>query len=143
MVSGLTVGQSANSVLRGVILRVDENLEKALAVREGDDSLVPTPAALDTGETVLAELFVTQPHALAWASDQCPICMSYLDCVLQGYFQIYGRDGIEHVLDTTEGWHLPICDDRAVPRYPRAVTLDPRERLLIETCLKARGILQQ
>ena len=40
---------------------------------------------------------------------------------------------------TTDGWHVPVLDDRAAPRYPRAQTLTDRERILVDDALATAG----
>ncbi len=56
-----------------------------------------------------------------------PILLSYLDVVVQGYFQVFGADGVERFFETTAAWDHPIIDDRNAPRYPRHQTLSSQE----------------
>ena len=50
-----------------------------------------------------------------------PILQTYVDCVLAGYLRVYGEGGLDAFLLSTEGWDGAIENDRAAPRYPRAV----------------------
>ena len=50
-----------------------------------------------------------------------PILQTYVDTVLAGYLRVYGEGGLEAFLTSTRGWEGAIEDDRAAPRYPRAV----------------------
>ncbi|MDC0738976.1 gamma-glutamylcyclotransferase [Cognatishimia sp. SS12] len=61
-----------------------------------------------------------------------PIFLSYLDVVLQGFFNEYGRDGLRRFCDTTRGWEAGIRDDRRAPQYPRHQRLTPQERALVD-----------
>lgn len=67
-----------------------------------------------------------------------PILLSYLDVVVQGYFQEFGAEGVERFFATTQGWEAPILDDRAVPQYPRHRTLRPAETKLVDQALGQR-----
>ncbi len=69
-----------------------------------------------------------------------PILLSYVDCVLKGYLDQYGERGVSHFIDHTEGWHIPIRDDRENPRYSRAVRLEDRERDLFDQLLRRAGV---
>ncbi len=70
-------------------------------------------------------LFKATPENERWGCEQHPILQSYLDCVLAGYHQIWGRDGVDHFFETTDGWHVPILADRKSPMYPRSVEIEP------------------
>ncbi|WP_420410948.1 gamma-glutamylcyclotransferase family protein [Roseibium sp.] len=70
-------------------------------------------------------LFKATPENERWGCAQHPILQSYLDCVLAGYHQIWGEEGVEHFFDTTDGWHVPVLPDRRKPLYPRAVDIEP------------------
>lgn len=85
-------------------------------------------------------LFRAAPEHNRWGTDTYPILQSYLDCVLAGYFRIWGEAGINHFLVTTDGWHVPVLKDREQPRYPRAVALNPELADLIDAKLRDHGI---
>ncbi|MGV6846845.1 MAG: gamma-glutamylcyclotransferase family protein [Marinibacterium sp.] len=70
------------------------------------------------------------------ASAPHPIVLSYLDVVVQGYLRVFGESGARRFFETTEGWHGPILDDRAAPRYPRHQTLTAAERAFVDGFLE-------
>ncbi len=70
-----------------------------------------------------------------WGDADHPILLSYVDCVLAGFYRHWGEAGVRHFVETTHGWHVPILDDRAAPRYPRAVPLGKDLRALIDDAL--------
>nr|WP_239030063.1 gamma-glutamylcyclotransferase [Nereida sp. MMG025] len=72
-------------------------------------------------------------------SQQHPILLSYLDVVVQGYFQVFGVQGVSDFFATTDGWDAPILNDRAAPRYPRHQMLSPTETRLVDENLSAVG----
>lgn len=82
-------------------------------------------------------LFKATPENERWGCAQHPILLSYLDCVLAGYHQIWGEEGILHFLDTTDGWHVPVLWDRENPIYPRAVEIAAEVLDLIDEKLKS------
>lgn len=65
----------------------------------------------------------------------CPILLSYLDVVVQGYLDEFGEAGVARFFETTDGWDAPIRDDRAAPAYPRAQVLRADERALVDRWL--------
>lgn len=85
-------------------------------------------------------MFKASPEHLRWGSETHPILQSYLDCVLAGYFRIWGENGIDHFLTTTEGWHVPVLQDRERPHYPRNIKLDRQTSELIDDKLKRLGV---
>ena len=65
-----------------------------------------------------------------------PVHLSYVDVVIQGFYREFGEAGVERFMATTDGWHVPILDDRAAPRYPRAQQLTENERALCDRMLR-------
>ena len=65
-----------------------------------------------------------------------PVHLSYVDVVVQGFLAEFGEAGVERFMATTDGWHVPILDDRAAPRYPRAQVLTQNERALTDRMLR-------
>ncbi|KPN64290.1 Cation transport regulator ChaC [Aliiroseovarius crassostreae] len=65
-----------------------------------------------------------------------PVLLSYLDVVVQGYLDVFGRAGVDHFFQTTDGWHAPIRNDRADPIYPRAQVTSAEEKDLVDGWLK-------
>ena len=52
--------------------------------------------------------------------EKCPILLSYLDVVLMGFLQRFGKQGFLNFFETTDCWDCGIFDDREMPKYPRA-----------------------
>ena len=61
-----------------------------------------------------------------------PILLSYLDCVIQGYHEHFGEQGVIDFFATTFNWDHPIFNDRNLPQYPRAITLNQYEQDLVD-----------
>ncbi|MEP2029547.1 MAG: gamma-glutamylcyclotransferase family protein [Paracoccaceae bacterium] len=66
-----------------------------------------------------------------------PILLSYIDVVVQGYLIEFGHDGARRFFETTDGWDLPIINDRAEPMYPRHQLLSRSERQFVDEQLSA------
>ena len=75
-----------------------------------------------------------------WGSMTSPICLSYIDCVLQGVIHRFGQAALDAFFETTDGWHVPILTDRRQPIYPRAIKLSAHETELIDAHLKAYDV---
>jgi hypothetical protein len=80
------------------------------------------------------------PAPLAGAPHGGPILLSYIDAVLQGFLDEYGPGGPDHFATTTDGWHIPVLNDRARPRYPRAQALSDAQRARVDAVLSALGV---
>jgi len=85
-------------------------------------------------------LFQVKDEHAAWGDEDHPILQSYLDCVLAGYFEIWGWNGVARFLETTEGWHVPIFPDRESPRYARAQVIEAHLLEGIDDALAAHGV---
>ena len=72
-------------------------------------------------------------------SDDHPILLSYVDVVMQGYFNEFGAEGVAAFIATTDGWESPVMDDRADPIYPRHQALGPAERRMVDDALEQAG----
>ncbi len=68
-----------------------------------------------------------------------PVLLSYLDTVVQGYLNEFGRDGVASFFKTTTGWDAPIADDRDRPLYARHQTLTRKERAITDDYLSRFG----
>lgn len=68
-----------------------------------------------------------------------PVLLSYVDVVVQGFLAEFGEAGVRRFFDTTQGWHVPVLDDRAQPVYARAQRLDRHERALVDDALGGVG----
>lgn len=138
----LTVQRRPNATPPGTVLSDGPpEFDRIVSERESGDLIVPVACRLDQGRTLDANVFVAPDENLHWASAEAPICLSYLDCVLQGYLHVYGRAGVEEFLATTEGWYLPLVDDRDDPVYPRSIALAVDQLSLIDSCLRSRDLV--
>lgn len=73
----------------------------------------------------------------------CPILLSYLDVVVQGFLTEFGPDGVANFFATTTGWQAGILDDRAAPIYPRHQKLTRDETALVNRHLAALAAQMQ
>jgi len=139
----LTVHPRQNFLLRGALLSDGpQELDRIITEREHSDVIVSTPCLIDGIGTINANLYVAPQANLFWASANAPIHLSYLDCVLQGCQQLYGPEGINEFITTTEGWYLPLIDDRERPMYTRSVRLTKKDVKLIDSCLRHHDLLE-
>jgi hypothetical protein len=71
---------------------------------------------------------------------QSRILLSYLDVVVQGFLRELGPKGVEGFFASTDGWDLPVLDDRALPGYPRHQILSAAERDRVDGHLRELGV---
>ena len=60
------------------------------------------------------------------------ILQSYLDVVLQGFLTHFGETGVRDFFASTDGWDIPVTDDRHAPRYPRHQNIDADARAFFD-----------
>ncbi len=65
------------------------------------------------------------------------ITQSYLDAVLLGFLEHYGEAGVIEFFETTDGWDIPVRDDRAAPIYPRHQPTTPDQRAFFDSTRRA------
>lgn len=133
-----------DSVVRGVLASENRVSLPTLDRRErhydrltvGAEGVAPETDYAHPGEVYVYR--VKSAHD-RYGSRRFPVLLSYVDCVLQGYLKVFGEEGVAEFMATTDGWHVPILDDRADPLYPRAQTLSPAERVLVDDALATAG----
>jgi hypothetical protein len=128
-VCALTVVPQAEAGVAGVgILERRDNLA-ALDAREKGYRRIPLaldaeePPGVATRGDWERFTYISTPVALRPGSREFPIWRSYLECVLAGFLDLGGGAAARDFIVTTDGWEAPILDDRAAPKYMRAVKL--------------------
>ena len=155
-VCGLTASPKPGSEIHGVLVLDSASELPNLDIREGryDRHALPAEAfhvhghvhghAEEGGDhrEALDNAFVyrSKREHYRWGDDAHPIRLSYVDCVLKGYLNHFGEEGPRHFIDTTEGWHIPVLNDRRAPLYARAITVTEDERELFDRLLKHAGV---
>ncbi|MCC5989704.1 MAG: gamma-glutamylcyclotransferase [Pararhodobacter sp.] len=141
----LTAIACPDSEIEGLVAPVPGGDWQALDQREtgyarqcAGAGLRPEPAGEAAG---LAGVQIYAVPKQDWAppSDGAPIVLSYVDVVFRGYLREFGRDGVERFIATTEGWEIPILDDRAQPLYPRHQPIEESERAWFDSLLADIG----
>ena len=129
----LSVEPDADTTISGLIAAVPDADWSALDARETGY------ARLASGDAVSHRLshapqiahYAVPTHEQG-ATSRNTIILSYLDVVVQGFLREFGADGVAHFFDTTDGWDIPILNDRAAPQYPRHQTLTQAETSLVD-----------
>lgn len=142
----LTVREDPGCEIRGVAVREPlsglaalQAREKRYEMVEGIGSVFRCDAAGRPGSEGLFLFRASAPH-YRWGTQTHPILQSYLDCVLAGYFRLWGEEGIDHFIETTDGWQVPVLADRHAPHYVRSVVLTAELADLIDGKLRSLGI---
>lgn len=91
------------------------------------------------GREVHVEVYAVAAEHGAPPSVRHPVLLSYIDTVVQGYLATFGEAGARRFFASTEGWDVPVLNDRAAPRYARAQQLAAEEREFVDTHLARLG----
>ena len=131
----LSVEPAPESMIEGLIAAVPSADWAALDERErGYQRSAVTKDEIDhpLGPKTPIEMYRVSTDPKTEANDPCSILLSYLDAVVQGFYIRFGEEGVARFFATTKGWDAPVFDDRNDPIYPRAQTLSPTERRLVD-----------
>ena len=140
----LTVAPAPGHSIAGLL--IEDALESLpdLDRREAHYDRVP----LEAGDFTLVDdapapqsSFVYRARPVERGGPPLAILRSYLDAVLQGFFQIGGEAAVEAFVATTDGWERVIHDDRAAPVYSRPVVLTDEETAVIGRVLARIGVV--
>jgi hypothetical protein len=133
-VCAVSVAEAPGAEIDGLLVIFEDAVWPVIEAREHRYRWFVLP---DFGERVLA--FRAGAEADRWGDREHPVHLTYVDTVLQGYLREFGEAGARRFMETTDGWHVPILDDRAAPRYPRARPLPAPERALVDGLLAETG----
>ena len=134
----LSVVRQAGTTIDGLIAAVPGSDWAALDARETGYARIGSGAAV-------SHPLADQPPVAHYAvpadthvqTGDHVILLSYLDVVVQGFLREFGEAGVTRFFETTAGWHTPVLNDRADPRYPRAQRLGSDETALVNDHLGA------
>lgn len=122
----------------GLIAPVPGHDWSALDMREAGYDRHPAADVEHDGGALEVAVYAI-PDRPGLDAENCPILLSYLDVVVQGFAVEFGPEGVARFFASTDSWHLPIADDRDTPLYPRAQTLSLEERALTDLWLDRVG----
>lgn len=132
-VSFLSVTRDPHTSIQGVIANV---------AGIGWDALDEREAAYKRYELQKdVQIYVADPKHITPTGQNKPILLSYLDCVVQGFLEQFGEQGVAAFFDSTSGWERLIKDDRKTPIYPRAQTLSKRETRMVNQHLERLSVV--
>jgi len=138
----LSIRQACGVQIAGLVAEVPDADWPALDAREAGYDRVTVRVTLGDGAETTAEVYAVPAGACLPPTERHPILRSYLDTVLAGFRAEYGPGAVADFVATTRGWEAPILDDRARPRYSRAIAPDPALGAEIDAALAALGGLQ-
>lgn len=136
-VAFLTAIQIPGGEIDGLIAAVPNADWEALDAREYAYDRLPTReiSGHDLPDETEISVYAVAIDKQKAVTPQHPILLSYLDVVLQGYHQVFGKEGVADFMATTSGWEASILNDRDAPIYPRHQQLTRAERDLVDRCL--------
>lgn len=141
-VAYLTVVPDEGCEIDGLMAAVPAEGWAALDQRERAYDRVPAGHQVRHGLQRAPEVVVYSiPEGKHGVPDHtCPVLLSYIDVVVQGYFREFGELGARAFFTTTGGWDVPVFDDRSSPIYPRHQALSTTEQGVVDEMLSDLGV---
>lgn len=130
-VCSLSVVPDRADAIDGVIVTFEDDVWPLIRRREHNYD----PLRLEEAPDVI--IFRANAEADRFGDGHHPIHLSYIDVAIQGFLEEFGHDGVRRFMDTTDGWHVPIVDDRLAPGYPRAQLLSAEEIQCVDEMLES------
>ncbi len=141
-VAFLSVVRDEQTTIDGLIAHVPHDDWAALDQREWAYDRIPATNAVRHQMAQVGEIAVyavpDQHHSAP--SARHPVLLSYIDVVVQGYLQVFGPDGADRFFTSTDGWDVPVLNDRATPRYPRHQQLTQEDTNFVDEHLAALAV---
>lgn len=130
----LTAISDPDTTIQGLIAHVPNDDWVALDKREWAYDRVPVTSAVEhsLAYDIDIAVYAVPTERYSKPSAKHPIMLSYLDVVVQGYLQEFGEDGARQFFETTDGWDIPVLNDRQSPHYPRHQTLSDTETAFVD-----------
>jgi len=137
----LSVRRADDTTLDGLVAQIQSGAWPVLDQREAGYDRLPLAGGLTCAAPGLlaVHIYAVATRDVVTPAAPAPILLSYLDVVVQGYLEQFGTDGVTRFFATTDGWNIPVLDDRAAPRYPRHQPVGAAIRGLTEQALQAVG----
>lgn len=132
-ISFFSVTKDPDTTLQGVVADVSDIGWQALDIREAGYLRHDLSGGCNFSDV---QVYVANPDHVDPKGFGKPILLSYLDCVVQGFLDQFGEDGVTGFFNTTSGWDRPIKNDRAAPIFPRAQVLSTAQTALVDRHLQ-------
>jgi hypothetical protein len=133
-VCAVSIAEAPGAEIDGLVVTFDDAVWPVIEAREHRYHWFVLP-----GFERRVITFRAEPAADRFGDREHPIHMTYVETVLQGFIKEFGEAGARRFMTSTDGWHVPVLDDRAAPRYPRAQTLPAEERAFVDALLAEAG----
>lgn len=134
----LSARPDPGTVLEGLAADVPNGDWAALDERETCYARHPVELTTQDGP-IKAQVYAVEARFQGAFAGVQAIPLSYLDVVIQGYLREFGASGVEAFVATTDGWDVPVLNDRSDPVYPRAQALSASETQLVDDHLARLG----
>lgn len=133
-VAFLTAVPDPSSTIQGLIAHVPNQDWVALDEREWAYDRVQITAMVShpLDHDIEIAVYAIPAERYSKPSLKHPILLSYLDVVIQGYLREFGETGAADFFTTTDGWDIPVLNDRAAPQYPRHQCLTAHETAFVD-----------
>ncbi len=110
-------------------IRYDRKSVDQINLKEMEQDTISKPRL---NKDIKVNIYVAKEIAIINEPAKSRILRSYLDAVMQGYLNKFGREGLDRFLQSTDNFEIGIREDRNQPVYTRPVALPARERSLFD-----------
>lgn len=144
-VAYLTVEEAPGHEIDGLIASVPGGDWAALDLREAAYQrrlVAAEDIRHDHPEVISVEIYQTRAADEAAPSVRYPVLLSYVDTVIAGFRDVFGDEGVTRFFATTDGWDIPVVDDRAAPIYARAIRPDAAVRHRVDEALDGFSVVR-
>ncbi len=135
----LTGVRAPNSSIDGLMAPIGDLGWDALDKREAGYGRHSADDSLPDGGPTGVAVYAVDPANRCAPTDEHRATLSYLDVVIQGYWDEFGKSGAEAFFETTDGWEVGFLNDRAAPTYPRTQDVPKDIQDWIDASLAAKG----
>ncbi|WP_075220900.1 gamma-glutamylcyclotransferase family protein [Acuticoccus yangtzensis] len=134
-VCAMSVVPAEGEAIDGLLVTFEDDVRPVVDAREYRYDALDAPSLGDTAIIYRASAGVDR-----FGDAENPIHLTYVDVIVQGFLTEFGMAGVERFMASTDGWHVPVLNDRAAPRYPRAQQLTAQETALVDRLLADAGV---
>lgn len=130
----LTIIPSPGAIISGMAFQVRQTDWEDLNEREAAYDLISASGEIVELESAPIPLktYAIPSNRYATPDQTDQILLSYLDTVIQGFYNLYDDAGVHSFFETTGQWHATIIDDRKAPIYARYQRLTQEQRDLVD-----------
>jgi hypothetical protein len=138
----LTAAERTGGRIQGILIRCDAADLAQIDAREAGYDRVELPRrdVLSSVDDLPEKLYIykSRPAHYRPGDTDFRIWYSYVETVLHGFLSVFKTEGVDAFIRSTDGWTVPVIDDRDNPQYRRspAKLISVEDKLYIEQTIR-------